>query len=262
MALSCECQDFDKYEHESWWEAGRAGLPPEGECCVECGKKLDPTVKCATFLHWEVFTPEGPEPPDFEYDGEIDGIPQQTSYPWSTNGMSKAQLEEIRICRALWDERFGIIEQWYIHQREEWERIHGFDDEGRRCERVVARDYRCERCGDLADSIEELGYCTIHMGQLIEAHMEFIEEHGLAPMVWRKDRDGVLNPVRLTRMEIMRRDVMDAYRRAIFNLRYEMKKAWWRSSYRFSNNARIKAAYGRYKDWLKKRKEKNGNGAS
>ena len=68
-----------------------------------------------------------------------------------------------------------------------------FDDE--RYERVTSSDYRCERCSDVASSIEAHGFCLIAPRELIDAHEEFVAMQNNGRRVEWMKRDGVFHPV-------------------------------------------------------------------
>ncbi len=49
----------------------------------------------------------------------------------------------------------------------DWEEIHGFD-----CDVSLADWYLCEKCGDLADSLSELGFCYSLGGESLKQQIE------------------------------------------------------------------------------------------
>jgi hypothetical protein len=163
MGLSCECSgNFDKGEYDNWWEPGGLAVPPVGTKCCECCAPL-PAEECASFDHMEVWEPQA---------------------PWPLHPDDWPNVE------SLSDVEFAEAEKAF----DDFNDANGFDSETERFERCVAADYRCERCSDLASSIEDLGYCLIGPGELIEDHGEFIHEHGYTPRLWRAGADGVYNP--------------------------------------------------------------------
>lgn len=79
---------------------------------------------------------------------------------------------------------------------EAWADRTGWDWETERCERYTS-EYRCERCADLADAIEALGYCMIAPGELIDSHAEYVNEHAAQrrhTVIWKQNPDGVWHP--------------------------------------------------------------------
>jgi hypothetical protein len=107
--------------------------------------------------------------------------------------------------------------------RDAWQDKHGWDSDTERYERCIGADYRCERCEDLADSIEALGYCMIGPGDLISSHLEFIHEHHYAERKWTENKDGVLNPVPWNRMDYFR----DWRRKKWRSFSWKAKLSYW-----------------------------------
>ena len=170
MGLSCSCDDFDKSECTSWWEPGRRRVPPAGETCCECCAPL-PAEPCQTILRGEVYDPGDiePEPRDF-----------QPLYAVTCDVLNR-HLEQIEEARE--------------DDIDAWRDKHGWDSDCERFERFTT-DYRCERCEGLADAIEDLGYCMIEPGGLIDAHVEYVEQSGAPEMIWKRGRAGVWHPRR------------------------------------------------------------------
>ena len=213
MGLSCECYgDFDKGDFENWWEPGGLAIPPAGAKCCECNAPL-PTEKCESFGHMEVWEPEGNPPP------HPDDLPDAETIP---------DAEAYAIERA----------------HDDWKDENGWDDEVERYERCIGSDYRCERCSDLASSIEDLGYCLIGPGELIEDHGEFIAEHGYAPRLWRAGPDGVLNPYPWRRRDYVASWVRKKRLNAWYFLRYG-----WKHWLRWKVYERIRHPYTAYRTW-------------
>lgn len=198
MGLSCSC-DFDKGDVETWWEPGRPQVPQAGTRCCECNAPL-PAEPHANIVRMEVFEPDEPRP----------------SHPEDADDFD-----------AMSDEEFDRREALYY----EWANRNGWDSDYERCERVSAREYRCERCDGLATSIEALGYCMIGPGDLIEAHGEYVDgqEQGVE-IIWKRDRSGVWQPRRMTKRDYAAREV----RRRWWNARY----FWW---------------HGGWKTWLRRK---------
>lgn len=192
MGLSCSCGEFDKGEYDRWWEPGRRSVPPPGTRCCECDAPLPDGEACQTILHGEVYDP-----------GEIEPEPTEDDDPDESG--------------EAFDARFDA-----------WREKHGWDSEYERFERYT-RDYRCERCEGLADAIEDLGYCMIAPGELAEAHCEYVEQSGGAEMIWKRGRDGVLHPRRMTRWDFARREA----RRRVSNARYFWLHGGWKSALRY-----------------------------
>ena len=213
MGLSCECSDFNKGDYANWWELGGLAIPPAGTKCCECGAPLL-AEECQSFDHMEVWEPEGELP-------HPDTLPDE---------------EQVKLSEA----KFDAMERAYHGFLD----AHGWDSETERYELCTGSDYRCERCSDLAASIEDLGYCLIAPSELIEDHGEFISEHGYAPRLWRAGPDGVLNPY-----PWRRRDHVAAWlRRKYLNTRYFLRYGWklW---LRWKVYERIRHPVVAYKMW-------------
>lgn len=199
MGLSCSCGDFDKSDCERWWELGIRSSPDAGRKCCECDALLTPSDKFQCFIESEVFEPatERPEDPDYIADELTD--------------------EE-------YDQRRRALE--------DWEDDNGWDWETERCERVVAHQYRCERCEGLAEAIEDLGYCMIGPGELIENHYEYVEVSGGRDVIWKRDTDGVFHPRQPTWWDNFKQAVKTTRRRVSSFVRYGWKSSlrynvWW-----------------------------------
>lgn len=176
MGLSCSCDDFDKGDHDKWWEPGQRNRPPAGEKCCECNAPLpDEPLEC--WLTMEVYDPgdEVEEPRDFAPGHSV------------TCDVLNRHLEQ--------------LEEAHEDDMYEFQDEHGWDDDYERFERVAGKEFRCERCSDLVAAIEGLGYCAIGPGDLIENHVEYVAQNGHACMKWVKGQDGVLNPIRLQKIE-------------------------------------------------------------
>lgn len=225
MTLSCSCYDFDKGEHESWWEPGQRIVPPAGETCCECAAAL-PSEPCATILHWEVYEPDEPAPPE-----DVNRWPRFQGSYWLG----------LPTCDVL--ERHG---EQMAQAIEDWRDAHGWDSDYERFERCDRIDYRCERCEDLAEAIEDLGYCMIGPGDLIDAHTEYVndharpsryedgepvydEDHKRPPeIMWRRDASGVWQPHRMTDQDKAKREVRRRWRNAVYFVWYGGWKTWLR----------------------------------
>ncbi len=210
MGLTCECfcSDFDKGDYDSWWEPGCASVPPSGMKCCECGAPL-PAEECACIRNYEVYEPDG-----------TDAAPR---HPWSAEGDESVTSAEFLAIEAAWDE---------------WAARTGWEDEYDRYERETGADYRCDRCAGLAASIEDLGYCLIRSGELIECHGDFIHEHGYAPRLWRAGADGIFNPHPWRRQDYVAAWVRRMRHRTSAWFRYGWKsdlryKVWWPIRRRF-----------------------------
>lgn len=206
MGLSCSCDDFDKGDHESWWEPGRRSVPPPGTCCCECDALLPAGETCQTILHGEVYDP-----------GEIEPRPQHP------DDVLDDEPDDVNL-RRHWRQLYRAMEDAV----DDYDGRHGWDGEYERFERYTS-EYRCERCEGLADAIEDLGYCMIAPGELAAAHCEYVEQSGAPEMIWRRGRDGVLHPRRMTRWDFARREA----RRRISNARYFWFYGGWKSALRY-----------------------------
>lgn len=213
MTLSCSCAEFDPSEHDSWWEPGRRSVPPAGARCCECNAPLPDGERCPTILSHTVVETEEPEPPDF------------------------ATVEDE-------DEAERLEAAW-----EAWAERNGWNSDHDRCETSEAF-HRCERCGDLADAIEDMGFCMIEPGDLISAHEEYVNEtQELAPgvarreIIWAKNKDDVWHPRRKTAADKRREEIRRRWRNAKYWLRYG-----WMSDLRwkvlFPARTRIMCALG------------------
>jgi hypothetical protein len=177
MALSCSCSDFDKSELDKWWERDGREVPPDGARCCECNAPLE-QVPCECFARYETYEPKGEPPP------HPDDLPDEE--------FERLTKTEVWSMEALWDD---------------WQSDHGWDADCERYERVTDVLYRCERCSDHASIYEDLGYCTIEPGKLIEANAEYISWTGAAPRKWVPDATGRLDPRPLTRPERLARRI-------------------------------------------------------
>jgi len=190
MGLSCACSDFDPSEHDAWWEPGRRSLPEPGERCCECCAPLPAGEKAATILAHTVV-----EPPD------LTGDPEPTEDDYEDD------------CGAYDD----ALDAWHAR--------HGWDTD---TERFVATEAlrRCERCADLADAIEGMGYCMVPPGELADQHQEYVNdvaEHSTHPIRWKQDPDGVWHP----RRELAEDRLVDAVGVAWRRSRYWLRYGWW-----------------------------------
>lgn len=195
MTLSCSCPDFDPSEHESWWEMGRPSVPPPGSRCCECNALLPYGEQCQTILAHTVVEPDEPHP-EWPHNAETD------------------EEEEERFEAAF----------------DAWAERNGWNSETERCEASDA-SYRCERCGDLSDAIEDMGFCMIAPGSLMESHEEYVNDvQELAPgvirreIVWRRDKAGVWHPRRKT--------VWDHRREAAWRLYCRVRGFVWYGGWR------------------------------
>lgn len=227
MTLSCSCSDFDKGDHESWWEPGRSSVPPAGTRCCECNAPLPDNVEHKTILCGKVYDP-----------GEIEKQPRP---PWDVDSDEMTD-DEFDAIEAAWDA--------YCDK-------YGWDCETDRFERYNS-EYRCERCNDLKDAIEGMGFCMIGPGDLIASHTEYVNEvQELAPgvvrreIIWRKNADGVWHPSRKTAAEKRREEVSRRWRKAKYWLRYGWKsdlrwKVWFRAQTRVMRALGYALTYERY----------------
>lgn len=200
MGLSCSCDDFDKRDHDSWWEPGRRSVPPAGERCCECNALLPEGEKRASIMSGEVYDP-----------GEIEPQPRP---PWDVDA------------DEMDDDAFAAVEStWDIYCDK-----YGWDSDCERFERYTS-EYRCERCEDLADAIEGLGYCMIAPGDLPSAHAEYVNEHAEQrrhPIIWKPDPDGVWHPRPELAEDRMIAEITRRWRRTMSWLRWG-----WRSDLRW-----------------------------
>lgn len=199
MGLSCSCGDFDKSDYESWWELGRRSSPDAGSKCCECDAPLSPDDKHQCFVESEAFEPETDRPEDPDYIAD-------------------------ELTDDEYDRRLKVLE--------DWDDANGWEWDTERCERVVAYQYRCERCEGLADAIEDLGYCMIGPGELIENHYEYVEVQGGRDVIWKRDADGVFHPRQPTWWDNIKQAAHTNRRRVSSFVRYGWKswllyKVWW-----------------------------------
>lgn len=176
MGLSCSCDDFDKGDHDWWWEAPYRSVPPPSTTCCECGAALPSGIEAECFDTMEVYEPATPRPPSAE--NVLDDEP-----------------EEVNLSRH-WGQRYDQLEA----DQEAWDDANGWDHYYERCERVCETQYRCERCEDLAAAFvgeEGLGFCTIAPGDLISSHREYSLEYGDGSIVWKRFPGGVMHPCRM-----------------------------------------------------------------
>lgn len=194
MGLSCYCDDFDKSEHTKWFEPGRRSVPQPDETCCECNAPL-PAETCQSILCGEVYEPDVEMPPHPE-----DVLGDEPS--------------DINLARH-WDQRYSAMEA----ERDELCDKYGWDDECERFERYSVQ-HRCERCEDLASAIEDIGYCMIIPGDLMESHCEYVEQSGGAEMIWKPNRYGIWHPRRMTRTDFATREARRSARNALFFVRF------------------------------------------
>lgn len=202
MGLSCSCGDFDKSELDHWYEPGRRSIPSAGTRCCECDALLPPEP-CATILLGDVYEPDAERPPHPE--DVLDDEP-----------------EDVTLAR-LWAQRHDAMED----ELSAFDREHGWDSETERFERYTT-EYRCERCGGLAEAIEDLGYCMILPGALAEAHCEYVEQSGGAEMIWKRGRDGIWHPRRMTRADFAKREARRRWNRTRGFIWYGGWRTWLR----------------------------------
>lgn len=193
MGLSCSCDDFDKGDFDHWWEPGGQGTPPPGTICCECGAPV-PVEPRPCVDHMEVWEPANVPPA-----------------PW-----------EIDDSKMTYEEFLDAEDRWHAFCDE-----HGWDSDCERFERCASSDYRCDRCDGLVESIESLGYCAIAPGDLIDNHVEYVAEHGSHEVIWKRGRDGILNPRRMTRLDFAKREAWRRWRRIRYFVRYGWK-TWLR----------------------------------
>lgn len=171
MSLSCSCDDFCKGEFDEWWQGPNATVSPTGETCVECGAAIPEGSEVTVFHHWEVYEPNVKRP--FDPEAELCDEPEDFNLARHWEQLYAAMQEDL----DAHADAFG------------WD----FDDE--RYERVTSSDYRCERCSDVASSIEAHGFCLIAPRELIDAHEEFVAMQNNGRRVEWMKRDGVFHPV-------------------------------------------------------------------
>lgn len=199
MILSCSCRDFDNGDFDSWWEASTLTAPAGTRCC-ECNAPIPEGTPCAGFISYEVWEPEDieDEPPDPEHVLGDEPECSVLSRHWEHLHL------EMEIAREIWFED------------------RGYDYDCERFERETGRQYRCDRCAGLATALDGdeneggLGFCVILPGDLIEAHRDYIEQAGRHEMIWVRDRNGVLNPRRLTRLDFAKREARRRWRNAVY----------------------------------------------
>lgn len=209
MGLSCSCDDFDKGDCDHWWEPGRKSVPPAGTRCCECCAPL-PAVPLTCINHMEVYEPDEIElrPPHPE--DVLDDEPDDCNL------------------RRHWRQRYDAMEA----EQEDYDDRHGWESDYERYERLISRDYRCERCEGLADAIEDMGYCMIGPGELAECHTEYVNEiakHSGHAVIWRQGKDGIWNPRPRTKADD-RRDALIRFRRRWY---YRLFRGGWKHDLRW-----------------------------
>ncbi len=187
MGLSCSCEDFDKSEFDWWYEPGGAAAAPAWCTCCECDAPIAEGEQVQTIDHWEVYEPDEALPPD----------PDDSDEDLSDDDYRRISKARDEACDRL-----------------------GWDDDCERFERLERVDYRCERCSDLAETIEALGYCMVPPGELIGQHCEYVEQSGGHEVIWKRDAAGVLQPHRMTRLDFAIREAGVLRRRALYFMRY------------------------------------------
>lgn len=228
MGLSCSCDDFDKGDYDDWCEPGRRSVPPPGTKCCECCAPL-PAEPLTCWIHMEVYEPDetGMPPHDVNLWPRL-GDPYWPGHP---------------TCSVL--ERHG---EQMEHARDDWSDEHGWDSECDRFERVRSKDYRCERCEGLVAAIEDLGYCMIAPGDLVENHVEYVAEHGQHEIMWKCGADGVWHPRRMTRFDFARREAKRRWRNAVYIVlkggwKHKVKTIWWRTGGRVPGKVMPRLGY-------------------
>lgn len=169
MTLSCSCGDFDKGDFDDWWEVTPLQAPDNARCC-ECNSPIPEGTSCAGFISYETWTPDDieDEPPDPEH--------------------VLSDEPECSVLSRHWEHLYLEMEI----ARERWFEDRGYDYDNERFERETGRQYRCERCDDIAASIEPLGFCTIAAGDLIDTHVEFVALQGTDKRArWSRGADGI-----------------------------------------------------------------------
>ena len=212
MGLSCSC-DFDKGDAENWWEPGKTQVPPAGSRCCECGAPLSAEPH-TNIVSMEEYEPDEPRPEHPEDDPDFE---------------------------SMSDEEFDRRETLY----DAWLSEHGWDSDYDRYERVVSREYRCERCDGLATSIEDLGYCMIGPGDLIEAHCEYVAEQDRGvEIIWKRDRSGVWQPRRMTQRDYAARELRRRWGQPRYFWWHGGWKTWLRWKVLFPVECKVMRAFG------------------
>lgn len=233
MTLSCSCAEFDRGDHESWWEPGRPSIPPAGTRCCECNALLPSGVEHKTIWHGEVYDP-----------GEIEPQPRP---PWDVDA------------DEMTDDEFDAVERaWDAYCAK-----YGWDSDTERFERFDT-SYRCERCADLATALEGdeseggMGFCMIAPGELTAAHEECVNEvQELAPgvvrreIIWSQNKDGVWHPRRKTAADRRREELDRRWRNAKSWVRYGWRhdlrfKVWFPAKVRVMHALGYEYRYERY----------------
>ena len=189
---ACTCggdYDFDKGDHDSWYECGFKSVPDAWAKCCECGAPLlndwiDHKSR-ETFSHFEVYEPEGIEPPGPHAD--------MTDDEWEA---ADVELDE-------------------FHD------AHGWCGEDERYERALGHDWRCQRCEEEAEIMAVLGHCAGRPGELPDVSAQYYWGEKRRRIRWKRDRGGVLHPRPWNAWDYVRHH----YRR----IRMELRCEWqWR----------------------------------
>jgi hypothetical protein len=96
-----------------------------------------------------------------------------------------------------------------------------YDHDCERFERWVHTHFRCERCTDIAEAIQSLGYCEILPGDLIDSYSEYLELNDLKPVKWVVDYDGVLHPMKFTKFDYFMKGLDEKINRIKFEFKYK-----------------------------------------
>lgn len=192
--------DFDKGDHDHWWECDAKRVPPVGAKCCECDAPLPTDRKRDAAVHYEVYEPDEPEP---EAPPSMDFYFARKDYSEEDIAKFDAMQEALEAFRSK----------------------HGWDDECERYEREVGADFRCDRCEGEVEILAQLDVCVSSPGELPGLHEDHYWQAHRRRIRWRPDADGVFQPMpwRLT-------DYARHYRRKIY---WRIHSEWsWKFKYR------------------------------
>lgn len=174
MALSCYCDDEtgDGYYVEAGAFDPAKHLPCQCEACSADLTASDDGLRfiLTTFETGDDFPPMPDDHPAYLADKE----------------------PECSDLSRIWCQALEAAEK----AREDWEDETGWSWEHDAFEQN--RDiFLCERCSGLYTTLNvELGYCSVSPFTLIEDHCEYVYETTGRLAKWKRDKNGVLQPVR------------------------------------------------------------------
>jgi hypothetical protein len=85
---------------------------------------------------------------------------------------------------------------------------------------MVKYNYRCDRCQSLAESYQELGYCVIGCGDVIDANIEYARHFSGVDLKWVRNSSGILNPRKCTNYDYAVARMLRIFRSIYCFMRY------------------------------------------